>query len=159
MKSLCTFGKPLLAACLLCGALDATSMTLGRARGAVLLGQPLNVSFAIQAGPDEDVSTSCLDARVFYGDAQQAANQITVSAESGPGMSVVARVYAHPNVSEPVVTVELLAGCSQKTSRKYLLFAELASDAGPMAAPLRSGGAMASAAPAAPARRASSAAR
>lgn len=144
MKRLRTLGKPLAAALMVCAALDASSLTLGRVRGAALLGQPLNVSVAVQPGTNEDASSICLDARVFYGDTQQAPNQITVSAEPGPNQSFLAQIYAHTNISEPVVTVELLAGCGQKTSRKYVLFADIASDAGSQAAPTRSRSALTS---------------
>lgn len=137
MKHLCKLGQQLAATILVCIALDATALTLGRIRGAALLGQPLKVSVAIEPSADDDAASACLNARVFYGDIQQPPNQVTVNLAPGANQSFSAQIYARTEVSEPVVTVELNVGCGPKTSRRYVLFADLASDAGGQAMALR----------------------
>lgn len=112
-------------------------MTLGRVRGAVMLGQPLSVFVNIEPGAGEDVSAACLDAKVLYGETLQPYDQVTVSSVPGPNRTVVTQIYAHTIVSEPVVNVELMAGCGQKTSRQYVLFADLASETGAQTMALR----------------------
>ena len=137
MKPLSTLVKPLAAAVLAGIALDAAALTLGRVRGAVMLGQPLAVSVTIEPGTDEDASTVCLDARIFYGEALQPYNQITVNPVPGPNRTIIAQIYANTAINEPDVKVELVAGCSQKTSRQYVLFADLASETGALSMPVR----------------------
>ena len=137
MKHLCKLGQQLAATILACIALDATALTLGRVRGAALLGQPLKLSVAIEPSADEDAASACLNARVFYGDIQQPPNQVTVNLAQGANQSYTALIYARAEVSEPVVTVELNVGCGPKTSRRYVLFADLASNADGQATALR----------------------
>ena len=114
---------------LLCAAIGSSALTLGRLRGAALLGQPLEVEVAVQAGPDEDVAGLCFQAEVFYADARVDPSRVRVKVEPAAqarGPSV--RVLSSVKIDEPVVTVNLTAGCSQKTSRRYVVLAELASD-------------------------------
>lgn len=119
-------------------ALSSSALTLGRVRGAVLLGQPLSVSIQVQFEPDEDVTSSCFDADVFYADSRQEAGRVrvTLEATSVPNTAHV-RVASSSVIEEPVVSVNLRAGCSQNVSRRYVLLADLPSEvARPAAAPL-----------------------
>ncbi|MDO8698966.1 MAG: hypothetical protein Q7J75_00835 [Rhodoferax sp.] len=119
-------------------ALSSSALTLGRVRGAVLLGQPLSVSIQVQFEPDEEVTSSCFDADVFYADNRQEAGRVrvTLEATSVPNTANV-RVASSTVIDEPVVSVNLRAGCSQKVSRRYVLLADLPSEvARPAAAPL-----------------------
>lgn len=114
---------------LVCAAIGCSALTLGRLRGAALLGQPLDVVIAVQAGPDEDVAGLCFDAEVFYADSRVDPSRVRVKFEpavqaQGPAI----RVSSSVKIDEPVVTVNLRAGCNQKTSRRYVVLAELASD-------------------------------
>lgn len=122
-------------------ALSSSALTLGRVRGAVLLGQPLSVSIQVQFEPDEDVTSSCFDADVFYADSRQEAGRVrvTLEATSVPNTAHV-RVASSSVIEEPVVSVNLRAGCSQKVSRRYVLLADLPSEvARPAAAPVLAG--------------------
>ena len=108
---------------------DASALTLGRARGAALLGQPLSLHVDAQFGPDEDATGACFEAEVHYGDIRQESGKVTVTMSpvtSGQAMSV--HVLAAAKVDEPVVTVNLKAVCGQKTSRRYVLLADIASE-------------------------------
>jgi hypothetical protein len=124
MSRFCNLGKPIAAAAVLFAALDASSLTLGRMQGAAVLGRPLDVSVVVQPGSSGDAAVACLDATVSYGDARQPASTISLGVDPRPDQSLLVNVYAHTSVSEPVVTVELHAGCGTKISRQYILFAD-----------------------------------
>lgn len=124
----------ILGAVLLCTAISSPALTLGRARGAVLLGQPLKLSVLIQAESADEAASSCFEADVFYGDAKQDASRITVRNGLAAGTQTgTVEVIASARVDEPVVTVYLRAGCEHKTTRRYLLLADLASETTPAA--------------------------
>ena len=114
---------------LVCAAIGSSALTLGRLRGAALLGQPLDVVIAVQAGPDEDVAGLCFEAEVFYADARVDPSRVRLKVEPAvQAQGPTVRVSSSVKIDEPVVTVNLRAGCSQKTSRRYVVLAELASD-------------------------------
>lgn len=114
---------------LLCVAFSSAALTLGRARGAVLIGQPLELAVQIQLDAGEDPSSLCFEAEVFHADTRQDASQVRVLVEaSTPGQMANVRVLSSAPVDEPVVTVYLRTGCAQKTSRRYVLLADLASE-------------------------------
>jgi len=104
-------------------------MTLGRARGAALLGQPLELTVSVQTAPDESVSSECFEADVFYGENRQDGGRVRVSAPvvvAGQAMAV--KVSSSAAIDEPIVTVYFRGGCGQKTTRKYVLLADMASE-------------------------------
>ena len=117
---------------LVCVATTSAALTLGRARGAVLLGQPLSLTVAVQAETDEAAADLCFEADVFYGDNRQEASRVSVvpmRLESGAFTAV--KVTVASPIDEPIVTVYLRSACGQKTSRKYVLLSDLASDLAP----------------------------
>jgi hypothetical protein len=105
-------------------------MTLGKARGVVLLGQPLKLTVPIQWDAGQSPSAQCFDAEVFYGDTRQAASRISVSVDLSPHTQP-ANVYvaSTSHVDEPVVTVYLRAGCETKVTRRFVLLADLVTEA------------------------------
>lgn len=113
---------------LVAGWTDGSALTLGRLRGAALLGQPLEVTVPLQFSSDEDPTQSCFEADVFYGDIRKESSAL-VSASGEQGTAV--RIRSVANVDEPVVTVYLKAVCGQKTARRYVLLADLASEITP----------------------------
>ena len=118
---------------LICVATTSAALTLGRARGAVLLGQPLSLTVAVQTDNDDAAADLCFDADVYYGDTRQEASRVAVvpvRQESGAASAV--RVSVSSPIDEPIVTVYLRSGCGQKTSRKYVLLSDLASDVTPV---------------------------
>ena len=116
----------------LCLAISSPALTLGRARGAVLLGQPLKLTVLIQTDPQDDPYSQCFEADVFYGDSKQDASRVTVSSNVTAGsQSGTVVVNASARVDEPVVTVYLRAGCEHKTTRSFVLLADLASEGQP----------------------------
>ena len=114
-----------LGAVLILGWGNATALQMGRVRGSALLGQSLEVSVPLQFGPEEDATQTCFEAEVFYGDVRQESST-TALASGGQTSSV--RIRSRAGVDEPVVTVYLKSTCGQKSSRRYVLLADLASE-------------------------------
>lgn len=132
MKQKHTKKHLVLGVALVCVATTSAALTLGRARGAVLLGQPLSLTVAVQAETDDAAADLCFDADVFYGDTRQEASRVSVSpVRQETGAPTAVRVSVASPVDEPIVTVYLRSGCGQKTSRKYVLLSDLASDVAP----------------------------
>lgn len=121
--------KSLLVASALLNCLSGHALTLGGARGAVLVGKPLDVSVAIRFEPEEDEASFCFDADVLYGDVRQDRTNVRVAfVAASASSSANVRVLSATPIDEPMVTIFLRAGCSQKTSRRYVLLSDLPSE-------------------------------
>lgn len=118
-----TFRTLALVACgwLLAG--DALALTLGRARGAALIGRPLELAVPVTLDSSE-TQGPCAGADLFYGEERVRAP--TVRWEPGIGMQGVVRITSPVPVDEPMVTVYLRVGCEQASSRRFVLLSELA---------------------------------
>ena len=118
---------------LLCSALPSSALTLGRARGAALIGQPLDLSIPVQFESEESDTALCFDADVFFGDVKLESTQVLVTNQpSAQATGALVRVVSGLRVNEPVVTVYVRAGCMNKASRRYVLLAEVATEAAPV---------------------------
>lgn len=116
---------------LLCTAMGSAGMGLGRAQGAVFVGQPLDVRVQLLLDASEDIQSVCMGAEVFYGDTPMDASRVSVAVEpaapgSARGPSV--RVMSSALIDEPIVTINLRAGCAQKSSKRYTLFPEVSTN-------------------------------
>ncbi len=117
---------------LLCLTLGSQALTLGRIRGAVLVGRPLDVAVQVQLDADESAASLCFEADVFHADTRQEASRVRVRVEpTAQAQSVLVRVLSSAIIDEPVVTVYLRSGCQQKITRTYVLLAELTSELAP----------------------------
>ncbi|WPC66364.1 hypothetical protein SBP18_18040 [Rhodoferax ferrireducens] len=126
--------KKIVGIALLCLTLGSEALTLGRIRGAVLIGKPLDVAVQVQMAAGEDMTSLCFDADVFHADTRQEASRVRVLVEaSAQAQTANVRILSSALVNEPVVTVYLRSGCSQKSSRRYVLLADFPSE---LAAPL-----------------------
>lgn len=116
---------------LLFAAVDSMAMSLGRHRGAVLIGRPLDISVQAVLDAQEDLTRLCLDADVFYADNKLDKSRVRVTAEktSPTAQDAVIRIRSAIVIDEPVVTVYLRVGCQQKTERRYVALADMVSDA------------------------------
>ncbi len=115
---------------------DSGALTLGRMRGAAIVGQPLDVSIQIQLGPDETASSVCMEADVFHADTRLDPSRVRVSVEPGAqAQQANLRVTSSVYVDEPVVTIYLKAGCGQKVSRRYVMLADYPSEPASPTAP------------------------
>jgi hypothetical protein len=121
-----TFRTLAVAACGWLLACDAAALTLGRARGAVLVGRPLEL--AIPATLDTAGEEPCASAEVFYGETRLA-RPPSVRWEPGAGGQGLLRVTSELPVDEPMVTVYLRVGCGGQTStRRFVLLSEVPPD-------------------------------
>ena len=66
---------------LLCVALGSQALTLGRIRGAAVVGRPLDMVVPVQMDAGEDASSLCFDADVFHADTRQDASRVRVVVE------------------------------------------------------------------------------
>lgn len=127
----------IIAIALLCVAFGSEALTLGRVRGAALVGQPLDMAVQVQVDAGEDASSLCFEAEVFHADTRQDASRVRVLVEAtAQPHTANVRILSSALVDEPVVTVYLRAGCGQKTSRRYVLLADLPSEVAAPVAPL-----------------------
>jgi hypothetical protein len=136
MKSVFKVKCCAIAAMLMVSSFGSQAMTLGRARGAALISQPFNVSIAVTAAPDEDVTDICFEADVFYGENKVEGSRVSVVSETPlAGQTWQVRIASRVPVDEPIVTVFLRSVCSAKAQRRYVLLADVVSDtAAPLAA-------------------------
>lgn len=137
MKLAYKFASSVLGAALLCAGSDAFALTVGRARSVALLGQSLELEIPVHLEGEEATSVLCFDADVFYGDVKLDSNQVVVTSRIiGSTNSASVRILGQSPVNEPIVTVYFRGGCVGKTTRKYVLLADIASEVGVTAAPV-----------------------
>jgi pilus assembly protein FimV len=122
---------------LLCVAFSSEALTLGRIRGAALIGKPLDMVVPVQLDVGEDATSLCFDAEVFHADTRQDTSRVRVVVEAtGLPQTTNVRIMSSAVVDEPMVTVYLRTGCGQKTTRRYVLLADLPSEVAAPAARL-----------------------
>jgi hypothetical protein len=110
-------------------ALGSAALNLGRARGAAWIGQSLELVVPVQIDAGQADGALCAEADVFHGDSRQDSSRIQVQVEpTGQPDTFNLRILSSALIDEPVVTVYLRAGCSQKSSRKFVLLADFPSD-------------------------------
>jgi hypothetical protein len=115
----------ILGVALLCFALGSAALTLGRIRGAALIGKPLDVVVPVQVDLGEDASALCFAAEVLHADTPQDASRVRVLVQASPqAQSANVRIVSSTLIDEPVVIVYLHTGCGQKTTRRYVLLAD-----------------------------------
>ena len=117
---------------MLFAASSSIAASLGRHRGAALIGKPLDIAVQATLDEQEDLAGLCLEADVFYGDSKVDRARVRVVADPvGQGSrETVVHVRASALVNEPVVSIQLRVGCRQKFEKRYVLLADLVSDAG-----------------------------
>jgi hypothetical protein len=115
-----------LAACGWIVTIDASALTVGRARGAVLVGRPLELTVPV-ALDGQAADDPCASAEVYYGE-QRVRREPTVRWEPGTDGQGMLRVISPLPVDEPVVTVYLRVGCGQSTTRRFVLLSEMPPD-------------------------------
>lgn len=110
-------------------ALGCNAVTLESVLGVAAIGRTLDLAIPVQMAEGDDVTSACLEADVFHGDVQQDPSRIHLFFEPGAQpLSGVVRLTSSSPVDEPVVTIHLRAGCSQKNSRRYVLLADMPGD-------------------------------
>jgi hypothetical protein len=122
----------MLGAVLLVSASTAAALSLGRARGAVLLGRGLDLSIQTTLEAQEPLpEANCFVVDVFYGDTRISPSAVSIAAERVAGGEARIRVRASVAVDEPVVTLYVRAGCGASVARRYVLLADTLTEAEP----------------------------
>ncbi|MDY0106438.1 MAG: hypothetical protein RBS27_07195, partial [Giesbergeria sp.] len=149
------FRNALVALCLGSTAWGAAALSLGNARGAVVLGRPVDLAFDVHTDPGQSLEGACITANLISGDNPVAAARVRVTPlPMLPGRAPAVRVQSSMPAVEPVLTVVLQVGCAGKITRTYTFLADLpeavAASARPIAIPLAGGGDAAGATPQSP---------
>ena len=104
--------------------MSSAALTLGRSRGVALLGRPLDVAIPLTLDAPGQASELCPEADLFHGDTRVVAARVTARIEPGTGLNAVVRIQSSMPVDEPVVTVYLRIGCSERFTRRFVLLTE-----------------------------------
>ncbi|MGK6306375.1 type IV pilus assembly protein FimV [Variovorax sp. DT-64] len=105
-------------------------MTIGRPQGAVWIGKPLDVVVPLSLGDAESAGGLCLEAEVVQGDLRIPDRSLTISLE--PGRSAAdsrMRIRSTVTIDEPVVNLNVRAGCETRSTRSYVLLADVPTEA------------------------------
>lgn len=116
---------------------SAAALSLGDARGQVLLGRPIDVSFDVHLDPGMDLEAACVAARIVSGETPWGLGQAQVTPlPSVAGRSPAVRVQSFRQADEPVLTIHLAAGCTGTITRTYVLLVDLPEPIAPSATPI-----------------------
>ena len=100
-------------------------MTLGKLRGTLWIGQPLELAIPIGMDADQSASDLCPQVEVLHGDTRQDSNLVHITIEPGSHPdNLTLRVRSAAKVDEHVVTLNLRLGCTQKTAHRLVLLAD-----------------------------------
>jgi hypothetical protein len=114
---------------LCCIVFNAGALSIGRARSVTLLGKSLDFSVPISFDAQDDASQLCPEADVYFGENRLGTSDVAVSIARGVGQESILRVRTNMVIDEPVVTVYVRAGCSQKSQRRFVLLADIETEA------------------------------
>jgi hypothetical protein len=114
---------------LVVAATAASALSLGRSRGAVLLGRGFDVTVTASLEAQETTpEVACFSSEIFYGDSRVAPSQVSLSVDRVSPTEARVRVRANAVVDEPVVTLYLRSSCGGNYSRRYVLLADSPSE-------------------------------
>ncbi len=127
---------------LLSTAVSSSAITLGNHSGSGVLGRPLDMRVEAFLAAGEGEADICLNAVVLYGETRLAPSAVRTTLQRAmPDAQASVRVQATVPIDEPVVTVELRAGCTAAFTRRYVLLADPLVEPAQPAAPQEAGGA------------------
>jgi pilus assembly protein FimV len=117
---------------LLCWPAESDALSLGRSRGAAVLGRTLDVSVLATLEPQESVpDATCFSAEVFYGDTRVGAQNVTVTPLRTSASELTLRVRSNAPVDEPFVTLYVRTACGPSLARRYVLLSDAPSEQAP----------------------------
>ncbi len=106
-------------------ACNASAVSLGGSQGSAFLGQSLLISIPLALEGAEATTESCVSADVFYGENRLENSRVRVSLDkASAGRDTMIRVRTTVAVNEPVVTVQLRAGCTRSIERRFVFLAD-----------------------------------
>jgi pilus assembly protein FimV len=114
---------------MLCWPTVSDALSLGRSRGAAVLGRSLDVSVLATLEPQEEVpEASCFNAEVFYGDTRINSSNVTVTPLRTSPTELTLRVRSNTPIDEPFITLYMRATCGNSFSRRYVLLSDSPSE-------------------------------
>ena len=106
------------------------AVSLGRYRGAAVIGRPLDLSVQAVLEGAQETPLSCIDADVFYADNKIEKSRIRITAEkfSVGNPEALIRIQVATPIDEPVVTLVVRVGCLQKVEKRFVVLADMLSE-------------------------------
>lgn len=119
----------------LAAASHALALGFGRIPDSVVFGQALDLSVPLRLEPGESLSPACLQAEVSIGEQRLPAAAVSVVLERSSDGTEGTRLRIRSNVvvHEPLVSINLAAGCSGSVSRQFVVFADPPGTSAPLA--------------------------
>ncbi len=112
-----------------CWPLLSEAMSLGRSRGAAVLGRGLDVTALVGMEPQEPTpEAACFSAEVFYGESRVGNQNITITPVRTSPSELALRVRSNSPIDEPFVTLYVRIACGQSLARRYVLLADSPSE-------------------------------
>jgi hypothetical protein len=108
----------------LSSAWPAWAIGLGNGTTSTVLGRPLEFRVVVRLDAGEALDPACVRAAVAVGEVQLPADGVGTLVTTGPDDTAVVRVRTLARIDEPVVSVQVEAGCSQRVGRRYTVFAD-----------------------------------
>lgn len=105
------------------------ALTLGNLQGAALVGRALSVAVPVQLDVGDLGSSVCAEVEVSFAENLLDSVRVRSSWQMQQALAEgVLRIETTVAVDEPVVGIQVRAGCVRKTVRKYVLLADLPGD-------------------------------
>jgi pilus assembly protein FimV len=112
-----------------CWPLLSDAMSLGRSRGAAVLGRGLDVTALVGMEAQESTpEATCFSAEVFYGESRVNNQNITITPTRTSPSELALRIRANSLIDEPFVTLYVRIACGQSLARRYVLLADSPSE-------------------------------
>ena len=109
----------------LLASVPARSASFGRINVTAVMGQPLQMLVALRSEDGERIGAECLSADILSGEQRLPANEIRVEVRAGASANEwLARVTTTSPIVEPVLEINLTAGCEHPYTRHYTAFAD-----------------------------------
>lgn len=105
---------------------DIFALTIGQPQEGVWIGKPLNLTIPLGLDVAESATGLCLAVEAVQGDSRIDEQQLSVSVE--PGANPLAprmHVRSTRTIDEPFLTLTVKAGCDMRSTRRYVLFADV----------------------------------
>lgn len=118
----------LCAACILWPQLS-DAMSLGRSRGAAVLGRGVDITALVSMEPAEATpEAGCFSAEVFYGESRIGEQSISITPVRASPTEMTVRVRSSTLIDEPFVTLYVRITCGQTLARRYVFLADSPSE-------------------------------
>jgi pilus assembly protein FimV len=108
----------------LCASWSAGAIGFGQATPSTVLGRPLEFRVVVRLDAGETLDPACVRATVAVGDAVVPGAGVGTLVTTGPDDTAVVRVRTLMRIDEPLVSVQVEAGCTQRIARRYTVFAD-----------------------------------